>query len=660
MTPWTETMKHTPILLTALLFVPLIALHAEDTPAQMPIQITAPESGSESANPFPGFSWSEHPAAFKDMGRTVEYEIQISSSAGFDTTVDKDRVALNRYVHDKPFTPGTYYWRVRAIPCREAPMNWSLPARFTIREPEILLPLDTTKDILTAVREVIDKTRSASGKSVRIVVPPGQYNIPESFNGSLFGMSGLSNVVIVGTGAHIRFSSRKQGLIAANSSSNIAIIGFDLSFAKGSLRTQGTIKAMDAANGKITVAIEPGYPGLDASDNPERDIFYLLEPKTEGRLKSGAPNFSRLRGDIKRESEGVWSFSLSRDTEFCQVGDRFGYNFRAASEHLVNFSGSRGMTAYGLTTTGWGTMGFVSVEGGDFRILHCKTRLQEGDWMTGNADGIHIRGHELGPWIEGVTIQAIGDDGIALYARPASMNSVEKGEQSRVAICRSEFFNLEAGDEVAFFHPLQGEILLETQVAKVTPFEGCFKVTFADPLPSDLRFKGPLQQVTQIWNRSKSCGDFMVRGSEFINIRRYGTVFRSKRGVVENNTYRGISCQPVVFRNEPDYPNGLYASEIIVRNNVISDSCFDGPGNHPAIAFLFGAYKRNAASIGPRNLLIEDNTIESCPSPEISLSWTRNAVVRNNQAKRKTGALAPAETVTQNSEGIIESPYQRK
>jgi len=650
-------MNHVLPLLITLLFVPLASLHAEDTAAQKPIELKAPAPGSESANPFPGFSWSEHPAAFKDMGRTVEYEIRISSSPEFDTTVDMDRVALNRYVHDKPFAPGTYHWQVRAIPYRGEPMNWSAPASFIIRKPEILITVDAAKDVVEAVREAVDKARAASGKSVRIVVPPGQYNISGSFKGPLFEMSGLSNIVIDGTGARMRFSSRKQGLIQAKDSSNIAIIGFDTSFAKGSLRVQGTIKAIDAPNRRITVAIEPGYPGFDASDKPKRDIFYLLEPKSEGRLKSGAPSFFRADGDIKQESEGVWSFTLSRDTGFCQVGDRFGFNFRSGSTHLVDFSGSRGMTACGLTTSGWGGMQFVSIEGSDFRILHCKTRFDAGDWMTGNADGVHVRGHVLGPWIEGITIQAIGDDSVALYARPAWMKSVQEGAGTRVAICRSEFFNLEAGNEVSFFQPLTGEILLETEVESVTPFGDAFKVAFTEALPGDLRFKGPVQQATQIWNRSKSCGDFMVRGSEFINIRRYGTVFRSKRGVVENNNYRGISALAVIFRNEPDWPNGLYASEIIVRNNTISDSGFDGSGNHPAIAFLFGAYERGAASIGPRNLLIEGNTIQSCPSPEIVLSWTRNAVVRNNRARKESGALVPAKIESKKSTGIIMSPH---
>jgi hypothetical protein len=623
-------------------------------PPRRGIGLDQPVPESRSANPFPGFSWSAHPDASKEVGEPVEYQIQIASGAGFTTLIDEDRVALNRYVCDKPFNPGNYQWRVRAIPYRGEPTNWTAPSSFIIREPEVVLMVDTAKDVVEAVREAVAKARAAAGRSVRIVVPPGDYKINESFKGPLFEVSGLSNTVIDGAGVRLRFSNRKQGLIKAKDSANIAIMGFDTSFAKGSLRVQGRVKAVDTPNRTVTVAIEPGYPGFDASDNPKHDIFYLLEPGTEGRLKTGAPNFFRADGAFKREAEGLWSFTISRDTGFCQVGDRFGFNFRAGSSHLVDFSQSRSMTAYRLTHAGWGGMQFVSIEGSDFRILHCKTRFAEGDWMTGNADGVHIRGHVLGPWIEGVRIQAIGDDSIALYARPAWMKSVDSGGNPRVALCRSEFFNLETGDEISFFQPLKGEILLETRVEHVARSENGFKVTFADPLPRDLRFEGPVQQATQIWNRSKSCGDFMVRKCEFINIRRYGTVFRSKRGVVEENAYRGISARAIVFTNETEWPNGLYSSEIIVRNNTIIDSCFDNPNGPAAISFLFNGYRRGAGSIGPRNLLIEGNWIESCPSPEITLKWVHNAVVRGNTA-RIGNSPRPARVDSRQSERIVHS-----
>lgn len=638
----------------ALLAVATMALNAcprGGSDHEGPIVLESPASGAGLTTPFPGFSWSEHPGAFQEVGKPVDYDIQIASDASFENLVDEDRVALSRYVHDQPLAPGRYHWRVRAIPHEQEPTPWSTPLQFAIREPDLVVRVDASGEPVQAVRDAVAKVKNAQGRPARIVMPPGEYEIGGSLHGYLFDLDGSSDIVIDGTGAKLNFTSRKQGLIRARNCERIAVTGFDVSFAKGALRVQGRVTALDPVTRQVRVKIEPGFPGFDTSDSPKSDILYLLEPGTEGRLKSDTRNFFRAADGYTQEGDDSWSFTIAADFDRWGVGDRFGYNFRSGSMHLVDFSETREVTAHDLTAAGWGGMQFVSIEGDDFRILNCRTRFDEGKWMTGNADGVHIRGHRLGAWIEGMSIQAIGDDSIALYARPAWMKSVAPGEGSRTATCRKEFFNLEPGDEVSFFQPTTGAILLETKVEKVNPIEDGFEVTFADPLPEGIRFKGPVQQATQIWNRSRSCGNFMVRDSEFINIRRYGTVFRSKRGVIENNTYRGNSARAIVFINGTDWPNGLYASEIIVRNNTISDSCFDHPSGPAAIAFVFNGYKRGASSIGPRHVLIEDNTIEECPSPEVSLRWVRNAVVRGNTVLTADGEV-PARLDVQNSEGI--------
>jgi hypothetical protein len=80
----------------------------------VPIGLLAPREGRKSANPFPGFFWNEHPEAFQDVGKPVEYEVQIASDPRFADLVDEDRVALNRSVHDEPLASGSYYtgkWR---------------------------------------------------------------------------------------------------------------------------------------------------------------------------------------------------------------------------------------------------------------------------------------------------------------------------------------------------------------------------------------------------------------------------------------------------------------------------------------------------------------------------------------------------------------------
>lgn len=613
-----------------------------------------PAAGSSSAYAFPNFSWSAHPDAWANPAEPMEYEIEIARDAAFDSVFDRDRSGVARYVHEQALAPGSYHWRVRVLEANGTKGPWSESASFTILSADEIVTVERSDESpaeqLAAILAAVETADSlaAAGKSVRLDFSAGDYRIPSDFEGALIQFENRRNIHIEGNGARIQFATRKQGLIHGKDSERISIANFKCSYPLGSLRIQGHVAEVERETGRITVSIQPGFPDFDQSDNKEWDIFMLLDPEVRGRLKDGAANFIRA-SDFEKTADGSWSFILpeERRSEW-EVGDRFAYNFRTGSTWFVDFEGSRFVTAFGIDTDGYGAMGYVSKEGSNFNILHCRQLFSEGRWMTGNADGVHIRGHETGPWIEGYEIRAIGDDGIALYARPASMHSTRPDGNPRAALCNARFFNLEAGNEVSFFQPTEGRILLESTVEAVREMEdGRFHVTFADAITEDVRTEGELIVMTQIWNRSKSCGDFMVRDSKFLEIRRYGTVFRSKGGVIENNVYTGCSTHAITFKNGPQWPNGLYASEIIIRENTIRESGFDWDGQ-PSIAFHFNGYRTGATSVGPRNLLIENNRFVDCPEPEISLSWTRDAVVRDNETARGD----PVGLATSNCEGI--------
>lgn len=637
------------------------AVPSDRAPRQSEIPVLQfPKDGQTGSYAFPNFRWTEHPAQFSDPGKPVHYAIQIARDEAFKELVDEDITALPRYVHHRPFDPGSYRWRVRSVTPGGQASQWSAPCSFTIAAPdeEVSVALEPNlKNHLPPIRDAVERVlaQAKRGRSVRLLFPPGHYRFPSgSFSGFLVDLPNVRNVHIEGRGAVLHFSSRKQALVRSEDSACVSVSGFEVRYATGALRIQGRVKSVDQANRRVTLSIEPGYPDFSASDSPTNDIFILLDPKIDGRLKDRCSNFYRMDKNRVRNSDGTWTVTIpGGDFSDWQAGDRFVFHFRAGSPVLVGFNRSRSVTAHALNIGGWGNMGFASVEGSEFNILHCTSFLDDGLWMMGNADGVHIRAHEIGPWIEGTEIRAIGDDSVALYARPASMVAAQPGGDPNAAIFRDEHFNLEPEDVVSFFQPLEGTIPLETVVRSVRKqADGNHLVRFADPLPESIRTKGPLVDVTQVWNRSKSCGDFVIRGCAFTNIRRYGTVFRARRGIVENNTYRGISSQAILFRNEPNYPNGLYASEIIVRNNRIEDSCFDGQGTAAAIAFQFEARQGITRSIGPRNILIEDNTLIGCPSPPIRLVGAGNAVLRDNRTLSPSGEKVPALHTAVRSENI--------
>lgn len=642
-------------------------------------------SGNNGSYRFYNFDWEDHPNQFKDVGNPIYYEIHIAKDRSFKTILDKDTIALSRYVHDRPFVPGSYYWRTRSFSNKGNVSKWSETKYFKIDLPQEIVTVpytegakDLTDVVTTSVKEV--ERLSKSGKTVKLFFPSGNYYFGDELTGSIIKLNKLSNIEIEGAGAIIHFSSKKQGLIEATDCSNISISGFDVTYEKNIFRVQGYIKETNAATRTVIVTLDEGSPDFSASENIEQDVFILLDDNVDGRLKDQASSYYRMK-DFVDNGNHTYTIHLTNDGDFTdwEVGGRFVYHFRSGSALFVNFPQSTNMTAYNITTDGWGGMGFVSVMGSNFNILHCKTNIKERNWMMGNADGIHIREHVIGPWIEGAKIEGLGDDGLALYARPASIVAAKPQGHTNSAICDDLYFNFEEGDNVTFFEPTKGKILLETKVIRVKKQDdGNYWVDFSDELPdvaitdetlsigmgyhpntgestSGNAFPniGKLQDRTQIWNRSKSCGDFVVRDSEFLNIRRYGNVFRSRRGVIENNIYEGCSTSAIKCLNETAWPNGLYASEIIIRNNLIDNCGFDGNGTQAVVSFVFNRRGGGTVlSLGSRNLLIEGNTIISSPSPVVELQSARNVVIRNNRTKTGTNEFSAIRYNAVNSENI--------
>lgn len=623
--------------------------------------LQTPSASSRIYNPFPHFTWTEHPDAFREVGEPVSYQIQIASDIDFRNIIDQDTVLLNRYIHDRPLTNGAYYWRVRAIPHEKTVASWSASQSFIVlpceEEIRVRKP-EENEDHAALILEAVERAQelSAQGRSVSIVFPKEDYHVNQDFRGALIDLTAVENISIDGSGARLFFTNRRQGILGAQSCRNIQLMNFKSYFADGALRMQGWVTAVDREANKVTVAPDQGSHYFNVDELHPMDIAYLLHPTIDGRLKTGAHNYFRSNGDYRRNPDGTWSFTLQRFVEDWEVGDRFGYNFRKGSESLVHLDECEYVTAYKIATGGWGHLGFAAWEGSVFNVLHCETFLQKGKWMTGVADGVHVRGYRFGPWIEGTRIQAIGDDSVALYARPASIQSLHPYGKAKTVLCKNHFFNLEKGDDVTFFQPIGGRILLETVVTEVRwSYDSYHEVTFRDEIPEDLIIEGPLIDATQIWNRSKSSGDFMIRNSAFVNIRRFGTVFRARRGVVENNDYSGNSSEAILFWNETPWPNGLYASEIIIRNNRISDVGFDSKTGNAPISMRFTARHKGPTSHGPRNLLIEGNTFENTPSPEINLIWAKNIVLRNNRVKRDSNRFDSATYKASNSVMIRET-----
>jgi bifunctional DNA-binding transcriptional regulator/antitoxin component of YhaV-PrlF toxin-antitoxin module len=584
--------------------------------------------------PFPQLFWQADSRAFTDVAAPLEYDIQIARDVRFREVVDEDRVALARYVPDRPLAVGTYYWRVRPVPAGQSAGAWSTMQGFEILPPDevVTVDFDPAADnhqpaVQAAMERALELNRA--GSSVEVRFPAGTYR--GRGVQYFFELDGANRLIVNGEGVKLHLLEYRMGTGRILDSQDVLVHGFTIDHPEQRTSLQARVLEIEPGNSSIIVELD------EASDTYEAEYarqgishFSLLDPEIDGRLKTGAANFFPMAGEAERIEERRFRLPLRRLAGI-EVGDRLIHFVRKGGTSLFYGGNSQRLTYYQITNYSNGGGHYVGVSCSQIAILHCRSTILGDRWYGANADGVHIRGNRIGPWVEGVEINAIGDDGVALYSRPVRASQTWPDGQRNALIITREFFDLEPGDNVSFFNPEEGRIFLETRVKAITPAEKNFRVVFEDDIPRKLAFGKSLQDDDQIWNRSTSNGDFMIRNSRFTNIRRFGVVFRAATGVVENCVFDATSSSAILFFNETQYPNGLYCSDIIIRNNTMNDCAFDSqPLGVLAMEFRRRQMGQLAADHGPRRILFENNHITNSDATPIELGSARDVVLRGN------------------------------
>jgi hypothetical protein len=642
--------------LAALLLAPLAALPAADAP-----RLDHPSNGTATTSPFPRFRWERLPGTL-DHRHPVAYDIEIARDAGFRDVVDRDRVNLARYIADQPLGEGDYHWRVRLVSPAGETGPWSAAAALKIAPCDATVRADLRGpgEALPALRAALAQAaaHSGAGRSVRVVVPKGEYSLtpgtPTEMDVSgreCLQLRDLSNVIIDFGGSSFGIKRWGMAFTRAYGCRDVALMNATVDWDGELPFTQATVVARDLSSGRISIRIEPGFPEFDAPHFLRGEGFgLLLDPSIPGRMKAGAPIHFGFKAHAEvKTGDRLWELPVpgKDNTRYFEIGDRFVKFARGnGGTSLCDSHDSERLTYYGITSyTTPGGGHYTSFYDHELAILHCRELIKEGRWFGGNADGVHAKGHRTGPWIEGLVVDGIGDDSIAFYTRPAKIHAAHVDGNPRAFLFHDDSFNLEPGDRVVFFNPRQGLYFAEAVVAESQVEGGHHRVVFDRDLPRPEKIGPDLVMTDQVWNRSKSCGDFMIRNCRLTNVRRYGAVFRALGGVVENNHIEATSSSGILSMNEPPWPNGPMSSDLLIQNNTLKNNCIDLT-RVGVIALLTRKYRyETAEGRGPYNILIRDNTIVDWHAHAIQISGAENVVVSNNKIRSEKQPFVHADNV---------------
>jgi hypothetical protein len=626
------------ILLASLLLAPSAALQAAGAP-----ELVAPVDGAVLTTGIPHFLWQR--ALTPSVDAMPSYDIQIAADDRFERVVDEDRLAavIGWYVPDRELGPGDYWWRLACVDPAGGRGAWSPARALSVRPPANVVRVPRGSTFADIQRAFV---HAATQTPATVRFEPGDYRLDPGTARVFIGFTNTTDLVIDGSGASLVFT-RPLSLIQATDCRRVLVKGFTFDFDPPAY-TAGRVTAVDAKKGWIEAEILPGHALPDAWPAYARE--------TKGMIVTGADGFAMKRGvplvvshaGFEHAGERRFRFRFERPKAAAVFapGDVYVLDPRWYAEgggHGASAYGGEDVVFHGLTIRSAANECLGSFYSDRHAILHVNLERPPGRALSVNNGGNNHHNARTGPWIEGCLFENCGDDvchvngyAMGVTAQPAPDRLVINRRQPYDQFGDEARLDMRPGDRLVFFNRRAGTQVAEAKVASVAAAEKTVEVTVDRPVAGVacgrlVPAKGVQYaaagnpEVTECYNASRMCNQFVFRRNIARNSRRIGVLAKGDGGLVEGNTFENLGGGGVEFWNAPF--EGLAAENYVVRDNRILN-CGRIARTHAAIwatMFAGGGDRLH------RGLLITGNEITGFPGTAILLGDLQNAVVRDNR-----------------------------
>lgn len=597
------------------------------------------------------------------MADVEDYRVRLAKDSAFTIDLVEDRTPIARYVAPKGLEPGTYYWSVAAVK-GNATGVFSEVSTFTVLPHQKVFEVPADADLETMQRIVAEAAAAAPAKVV--FAAGAEYRIaPER---RVFGLTKVSDLEIDGNGATFVITSPTAGFIHFDRCERVTlrnvVIDYDpLPFAVG------TVQSVDLAGKTFTIKADPGSPEFDAPHILKSWMFGVaLDSKTPGRIKTSTSLVMNPGSNVTRAGDQV-TIPMADAARLGSLahGDKYVQFARKDASELVSGDNSNELVLLDNTSYAAPAGHYMLLYCSDAKVLGCKQLIRPGRWFGGNADGVHVRSSEIGPWVEGCTFEGIGDDSVAIYSKGIVI--LEKPSDTSLRLDKG-FFTLHPGTSFLVFDPQTGTPVAENRIVKAVTdepqsarfpahklvefspgFSGAVQTEFTEAAEEnhendEKRYEARVKdgwKYLQVFDRTAQHHQFMVRRNVMKQIRRFGAIIRAEDGAVEENEFFQTSDCAITLHNEPHFwRNGLHSKNILIQNNIIRDCNFSLSAKDKGSINLFlrrissedqGKTWKDIDSEwrGHHGITIRNNTISQWQQRAISVQSASNVVIRGNR-----------------------------
>lgn len=581
---------------------------------------------------IPHLSW--HSMAEVSPDEMFSYRVQISPDADFQTIVDEDRIpaVITRYVPDRELPEGLYYWRVAS---NKKPKAWSKSRSFVIRPPATVLRVGLEHSF-DDIRRTIGQANAQA--PARVEFQPGDYRLAPNYGDSFIELTDVDDLVIDGRDSRITFSTFIT-FIRLIRCRRVMVKNFTFDFDPPPY-TAGYVRKIDKDTGAFDVEIAEDHPLPESNPAFYRDTKGLVMDPQKYRMKSDVSLVLAHKG-WEKIGPRIYRLEPERKNLLGQLerGDVYVLDPRQVPPFRNHYTDRT--VFYRITVHAAANECFNSHYANRHSIIRCRIERKPGRFIAANNGGHNHHNARVGPWIESCLFENTADDICHVNTLTLGIKAVKAPDLISLNLGNPHDYgapvalDTQPGDLLQFFNRAKGLVLGERRVARTRKTEGTLEIelesSVANLVPgrfttskSGSRRVPDSLSVTQVFNLSRACNQFVFRNNTVSSGRRVGVLAKGVGGLIENNDFEGLGGGAVEFWNAPF--EGPGARDYVVSNNRIKDCCLIDRHDAPIWiqAFTSGSSRIHS------NILITGNQISGIKDCAMRINDARNVLIRDN------------------------------
>ncbi len=555
------------------------------------------------------------------------YRVEIATDVEFKTVADRDTIEnVARYVPAQALEPGVYYWRAGVH-----------GGSFEIETPqnEIVIPAGSG---MKEIRAALAAAKTSGSTCIRF--EEGIYNLHPGFESTVFEVHSTTNLIVDGGGAKFVIHDIAR-LAEVKFSEHITFRNFTVDY-EGPVHTAAKVESV-APDGTLELSLWPGCAPPETVPRFMEEQRGLFSDPAYPRMAENVPLLVYMKEPWQPLGGGRYRLQAKKPGDVKNV--KPGMVYVCAPRYVpqgIELYHCEDITFADVTTYYLPGIGVVTAFAEDLKLIRFNI-LRRRDRLLGVQNGgTNIHNARIGPWIEGCRFENTGDD--CNHISSLILTPLEQPRPNTVVISPQQpgvrglpnDMDIRPGDTLAFFDRMQAKLVIEAHVVRSDPAGRNTRVELDRDIPEIVCGTGkgnPDLKVTQVYNLSRSCGNFVFRNNAFVRGRRTGILAKSGPGLIENNRFEELGGGGVEIFNAPY--EGLYGHDILIKDNLFRRGGLVDKGKSMRAPAIWTEMFHWGVTADPlhRNLRIIGNDISDYPAHAMELCDVIGLVVEGNRIK---------------------------